>query len=93
MHSNDTLIGSMILFGESPPRKAISEFTANYHLERNYQGLGKPPDHSGRDGNGNARGHPTPETTGWDAELLLPVGSLSRDRLHRCAGSTDQPLS
>jgi transposase InsO family protein len=30
----------MILFGEASPRKAISEFVAHYHLERNHQGLG-----------------------------------------------------
>ena len=29
-----------ILFGEASLRKAISEFVAHYHLERNHQGLG-----------------------------------------------------
>lgn len=30
----------MILFGERSLRKAIAEFVAHYHLERNHQGLG-----------------------------------------------------
>ena len=29
----------MILFGETSLRKAISEFMAHYHCERNHQGL------------------------------------------------------
>ena len=30
----------MIFFGETSLRKAIAEFVAHYHLERNHQGLG-----------------------------------------------------
>jgi putative transposase len=30
----------MILFGQGSLRKAIHEFIAHYHLERNHQGLG-----------------------------------------------------
>jgi putative transposase len=36
----ESCLGRMILFGEGSLRKAISEFVAHYHLERNHQGLG-----------------------------------------------------
>jgi len=36
----ESCLERMILFGEASLRKAISEFVAHYHLERNHQGLG-----------------------------------------------------
>ena len=36
----ESCLERMILFGEGSLRKAISEFVAHYHLERNHQGLG-----------------------------------------------------
>jgi len=36
----ESCLDRMILFGESSLRKAISEFMAHYHRERNHQGLG-----------------------------------------------------
>src|SRR5215467_10222345 len=36
----ESCLDRMILFGEASLRKAISEFVAHYHLERNHQGLG-----------------------------------------------------
>ena len=35
----ESCLERMILFGEGSLRKAISEFVAHYHLERNHQGL------------------------------------------------------
>ncbi len=32
-------LGRMILFGESSLRRAITEYLAHYHAERNHQGL------------------------------------------------------
>jgi transposase InsO family protein len=51
----ESCLGRMILFGESSPRKAIHEFVAHYHNERNHQGLGNrliTPDesHAGNSG-------------------------------------------
>src|SRR5215469_2044242 len=36
----ESCLDRMILFGEASLRKAISEFVAHYHRERNHQGLG-----------------------------------------------------
>ena len=36
----ESCLDRMILLGEESLRKAISEFVAHYHLERNHQGLG-----------------------------------------------------
>jgi putative transposase len=36
----ESCLERMILFGEGSVRRAISEFTAHYHCERNHQGLG-----------------------------------------------------
>jgi len=36
----ESCLDRMILFGEASLRKAIHEFIAHYHLERNHQGLG-----------------------------------------------------
>jgi transposase InsO family protein len=36
----EACLEQMILFGEDSLRKAIREFVAHYHLERNHQGLG-----------------------------------------------------
>jgi len=36
----ESCLDRLILFGEGSLRKAIHEFTAHYHLERNHQGLG-----------------------------------------------------
>jgi transposase InsO family protein len=36
----ESCLDRMILFGEGSLRKAIAEFVAHYHLERNHQGLG-----------------------------------------------------
>jgi transposase InsO family protein len=36
----ESCLERMILFGERSLRKAIAEFVAHYHLERNHQGLG-----------------------------------------------------
>ncbi len=36
----ESCLDRLILFGEGSLRKAIREFTAHYHLERNHQGLG-----------------------------------------------------
>jgi len=36
----ESCLDRMILFGEGSLRKAIHEFIAHYHLERNHQGLG-----------------------------------------------------
>ena len=35
-------LGRLILFGEHHPIRALDEFTAHYHRERNHQGLGTP---------------------------------------------------
>ena len=35
----ESCLERMILFGEGSLRKAISEFVAHYHQERNHQGL------------------------------------------------------
>jgi putative transposase len=37
----ESCLDRWILFGEGSLRKAIREFVAHYHLERNHQGLGK----------------------------------------------------
>lgn len=36
----ESCLDRLILFGEGPLRKAIREFVAHYHLERNHQGVG-----------------------------------------------------
>jgi len=36
----ESCLDRLILFGECSLRKAIREFVAHYHLERNHQGLG-----------------------------------------------------
>ena len=36
----ESCLDRLILFGEGSLRKAIREFVAHYHLERNHQGLG-----------------------------------------------------
>jgi transposase InsO family protein len=36
----ESCLDRLILFGEGSLRKAIPEFVAHYHLERNHQGLG-----------------------------------------------------
>ena len=36
----ESCLDRIILFGERSLRKAVYEFTAHYHLERNHQGLG-----------------------------------------------------
>ena len=36
----ESCLERMIFFGETSLRKAIAEFVAHYHLERNHQGLG-----------------------------------------------------
>ena len=36
----ESCLDRLILFGEDSLRKAIREFVAHYHLERNHQGLG-----------------------------------------------------
>ena len=36
----ESCLDRLILFGEGSLRKAIREFAAHYHLERNHQGLG-----------------------------------------------------
>jgi putative transposase len=51
----ESCLERMILFGEGSLRKAIHEFVAHYHGERNHQGLGNRliiPDesHTGNDG-------------------------------------------
>jgi len=33
-------LGRMILFGEASLRRALREYTAHYHAERNHQGVG-----------------------------------------------------
>ena len=38
----ESCLDRLILFGEGSLRKAIREFVAHYHLERNHQGLGNP---------------------------------------------------
>ena len=38
--SKESCLDRLILFGEGSLRKAIREFAAHYHLERNHQGLG-----------------------------------------------------
>jgi hypothetical protein len=38
-----SLLERMILLGENSLRKAIGEFPAHYHAERNHQGLGNRP--------------------------------------------------
>jgi hypothetical protein len=35
----DECLGRMIFLGQASLRRAISEFAANYHTERNHQGL------------------------------------------------------
>ena len=35
----DSCLDRVILFGEGSIRRAISEFSAHYHFERNHQGL------------------------------------------------------
>ena len=35
----DECLGQMIFLGQASLRRAISEFTAHYHTERNHQGL------------------------------------------------------
>jgi transposase InsO family protein len=37
----ESCLDRLILFGEDSLRKAIREFVAHYHLERNHQGLGR----------------------------------------------------
>jgi putative transposase len=52
----ESCLERMILFGEGSLRKAIHEFVAHYHNERNHQGLGNRliiPDES-HAGNGGA---------------------------------------
>ena len=36
----ESCLDRLIIFGEASLRKAIREFVAHYHLERNHQGLG-----------------------------------------------------
>ena len=36
----ESCLERMILFGENSLRKAVEEFIAHYHFERNHQGLG-----------------------------------------------------
>ncbi|HYZ84346.1 MAG TPA: hypothetical protein VE621_08080 [Bryobacteraceae bacterium] len=36
----EACLESVILFGEGSLRKAVQEFVAHYHCERNHQGLG-----------------------------------------------------
>jgi transposase InsO family protein len=36
----ESCLDRLILFGEGSLRKAIRDFVAHYHLERNHQGLG-----------------------------------------------------
>jgi transposase InsO family protein len=36
----ESCLARMIFFGENLLRKAISEYVAHYHIERNHQGLG-----------------------------------------------------
>ena len=36
----ESCLDRLILFGEGSLRKAVREFVAHYHLERNHQGLG-----------------------------------------------------
>ena len=51
----ESCLERMILFGENSLRKAVEEFIAHYHFERNHQGLGNrlivpPPAESNRTG-------------------------------------------
>jgi putative transposase len=45
----ESCLDRLILFGEASLRKAVHEFVAHYHLERNHQGY-KSPDHPGPTG-------------------------------------------
>ena len=74
----ESCLDKVILFGESSLRRAIHEFVAHYHMERNHQGLGNRlimPDPE-RLGNSSAYG--------WDAENRLvasaapPASSYTR---------------
>src|ERR1700749_5003030 len=40
----ESCLDRMILVGEDSLRRAVCEFAAHYHRERNHQGLGKPVD-------------------------------------------------
>ena len=61
----------MIMFGEDALRKAVQEFTARYHVERDHQGLGNrlillDSAHVGTTGQ-----IPAARATWWNAQLLL----------------------
>ena len=56
----ESCLDRMILFGEGSLRKAIHEFLAHYHNERNHQGLGNrliTPDESPAGNSGAIRRH------------------------------------
>ena len=65
----------LILFGEGRLFRALDEFVAHYHGERNHQGLGNELIHPGRRGRGRDPG-PLPRPAGR-AVALLPPRSLS----------------
>src|SRR5215472_11574162 len=86
----ESCLERMILFGEGSLRKAISEFVAHYHLERNHQGLGNRLIMVPESEMGIWQGaDPAPQPTWRDAELLLPPGSLSIERPRH---GRDQPV-
>jgi transposase InsO family protein len=77
----------LILFGEGSLRKAIHEFVAHYHQERNHQGLGNrliivDERSGGIDGKVLQRG-----AFGRNAQLLLPASCLSNVTQPRERGS------
>jgi transposase InsO family protein len=86
----ESCLDRMILFGEGSLRKAIHEFVAHYHLERNHQGLGNRLIHARRASHQRHWGHPAPAAAGRDAEILLSSGSLSTRGARRWTRSTDQ---
>ena len=76
----ESCLERMVLIGEGSLRRAVREFVAHYHHERNHQGLDNrlilplstaPP----------PRGRvPVPPAARWDVELLLSVSSVIHDR-------------
>ena len=68
----------MIFFGEDSLRRAVNEFLAHYHHERNHQGLGDrlidPRERGRRHG---WLGH-MPRTSRWAATILLSPSGVAR---------------
>ena len=78
----ESCLERMILFGEESLRKAIHNFVAHYHGERNHQGLGNRliiPDNPA----GSSWSRAAPRALRRHAELLLPCRGVKSRRLPR----------